>query len=280
MKCDENDRRDQVNRDCTACGCAVGNKFKAIAHTKLRFSGPAPTHPPGTFDQKAFDEEWEKNMGHLGCPNLNCPNLATIFNRLVELHKSNTLISKLKTDALKDQLSSAAPNLKDFKEQIIAHNTRMKWSSHFFEKTTLFLHGNSNGRCTAARNAYIATCNYINTAKGTYRPTEPSCSAVRNWLLNPNGNPCPKVEFKTKEPVEHLLTEPPALDGSFWNSKIEKKTSLWKGHTADSIALLKYHADVSFSPYSGWWDGFAGDFYDHGKLIEGKMAAGKHDFIL
>ena len=282
MKCDENDRRDQVNRDCTACGCAVGNKFKAIAHTKLRFSGPAPTHPPGTFDQKAFDEEWEKNMGHLGCPNLNCPNLATILNRLVELHKSNTLISKLKTDALKDQLSSVAPNLKDFKEQIIADSTRpkgsyssMRWASHFFAEGDIF--PNSSG--TAARNAYIATCNYINTAKGTYRPTEPSCSAVRNWLLNPNGNPCPKVEFKTKEPVEHLLTEPPALDGSFWNSKIEKKTSLWKGHTADSIALLKYHADVSFSPYSGWWDGFAGDFYDHGKLIEGKMAAGKHDFM-
>ena len=282
MKCDENDRRDQVNRDCTACGCAVGNKFKAIAHTKLRFSGPAPTHPPGTFDQKAFDEEWEKNMGHLGCPNLNCPNLATIFNRLVELHKSNTLISKLKTDALKDQLSSAAPNLKDFKEQVIAHSTRlgssygsMRWSRHFFAEKAF----GENNSGTAARNAYIAACNYINTAKGTYRPTEPSCSAVRNWLLNPNGNPCPKVEFKTKEPVEHLLTEPPALDGSFWNSKIEKKTSLWKGHTADSIALLKYHADVSFSPYSGWWDGFAGDFYDHGKLIEGKMAAGKHDFM-
>ena len=273
MKCDENDRRDQVNRDCTACGCAVGNKFKAIAHTKLRFSGPAPTHPPGTFDQKAFDEEWEKNMGRLNWSQHDGRvDLAPIFNRLVELHKSNTLISKLKTDALKDQLSSAAPNLKDFKEQIIAHNTRMKWSSQFFDT-------NSNGRGTAARNAYIATCNYINTAKGTDRPTEPSCSAVRNWLLNPNGNPCPKVEFKTKEPVEHLLTEPPALDGSFWNSKIEKKTSLWKGHTADSIALLKYHADVSFSPYSGWWDGFAGDFYDHGNLIEGKMAAGKHDFM-
>jgi hypothetical protein len=62
------------------------------------------------------------------------------------------------------------------------------------------------------------------------------------------------------------------LDGSFWNSKLETTSSKWEGHAKDSVALHPFHMDVSMSPYSGYFWGYGGDFYDHQKLVKGGVA--------
>ena len=108
--------------------------------------------------------------------------------------------------------------------------------------------------------------------KNKYR----GCPKYWDWLAQPTSLP-PKITFATKEPVHHICCDPPSLDGSFWNSSIDKKgqkSSHWHGHAAGSVVMLQYEQDVSMSPWGGWWCGFAGDFYDHGKLIKGPSNGG------
>ena len=133
--------------------------------------------------------------------------------------------------------------------------------------------GNKNA---AERHRKGAVWHHYHTGGKYEGKSWPGCPAVFNYYMAVyiaktmdlgEGPPIPT--FTTKEDVEHISCAAPMMDGSFWNSKYEKKTSLWKGHGKDSIALMEFYKDISMSPYSSWcWD-FIGDFYDHQKLVKG-----------
>lgn len=93
-----------------------------------------------------------------------------------------------------------------------------------------------------------------------------------------SGEAPPKVTFTTPEPVEHVMTTPPQLDGSFWGSEFEKFARTYAGPAtagaANSVVVLDFYNDVCFNPFGGWWAGFSGAFNAHGKPQKGPKDGG------